>query len=145
MQRSTDSVRVLLGAVQLFSECSDAELEVLGSVALPVHFAPGEVISRQGARHGRCVIVGTGTAEVVVDGARVGTIGPGDPVGDLQVLGDERAGATVTVLTPVEGLAIDHTRLEQVLARAPALTLTLLRTAAARLQRVALIAGKITS
>lgn len=136
---------MLLGTVHLFSECSDAELGVLASAARWVRFAPGDVISRQGARHGRCVIVDMGTAEVVVDGVRVGTVGSGDSIGDLQVLGDERAGATITAVTPVDGLELDHERLEEVLTRTPVLTLTLLRSAAARLQRVAVLTGRLTS
>ena len=51
-------------------------------------------------------VIAEGEAAVIVDGRRVGTLGPGDHFGELALIVERERTATVTAETPLECLEI---------------------------------------
>ncbi len=96
MKRHTRSP---LAQLPLLTDAPDAVLDRLETLMTPVSVPAGRVLVREGARNRQFVLVQEGTLEVVKHGARVAELGAGDFVGELSLLGDGTATATVTTVT----------------------------------------------
>jgi CRP-like cAMP-binding protein len=84
----------------------EAGLEAVARVASPREFATGERLMTQGD-FGHCIfLVTTGTADVSVDGELVGSIGPGEAVGEIAVLSSGRRTASVVATSPVQAILL---------------------------------------
>ena len=70
-----------------------------GQCATPVRVRAGEVLVREGARNRQFVLLQEGTLRVTRGGEQVAELGAGDFVGELSLLGDGTATATVTTAT----------------------------------------------
>lgn len=93
-----------LGRLPLLDGASPAVLERLGSYMTAVRLPAGEVLVTEGQRNVQFVLIETGTVSVTRDGQQVAELGAGDFVGELSLLGDGVANATVTTTTPVDAL-----------------------------------------
>jgi CRP-like cAMP-binding protein len=91
--------RSQLAQLPALADAPDAVLARLETLMTPVRVPAGHVLVRQGARHSQFVLVQEGTLQVVKDGAQVAELGAGDFVGELSLLGDGTATATVTTTT----------------------------------------------
>jgi cytochrome P450 len=124
-----------LSALALFEGCSTEDLERVARSITEVRRVPaGEAVCTEGDKADRWWIVVDGLADVTVEGLYVGTIGPGETIGELALLDGEPRAATVTassdmVLEEVQG----HDFLEALLA-SPRLSLAILREVAGRLR-----------
>ena len=86
----------------------------------PAFFDAGQAIFREGGPEERLYVITAGTAEVhkrVLRRRRqhLATIGAPTVVGEMGLLTEPRAAATVEALTPVEAYGIDRDRLLQML------------------------------
>ena len=82
------------------------ELEAVARVASPREFATGERLMSQGD-FGHCLfLVEAGTADVSVDGELVGSVGPGDAVGEVAVLSSGRRTASVVATSPLQAIGL---------------------------------------
>lgn len=122
--------------LELFAHCSDEELAAIDATAVEVHIAAGKVAFRQGEIGREFVVIVDGTAEVTRDGHAVGTLGPGDHMGELSLLGDHPRNATVTATSDITAEVIDRRSFQTLLAESPNLTLNLLRATATRLSEL---------
>ena len=87
-------------------ELSQDDLEAVARVASPREFATGERLMSQGD-FGHCLfLVETGTADVSVDGELVGSVGPGDAVGEVAVLSSGRRTASVVATSPLQAIGL---------------------------------------
>src|ERR671932_586686 len=110
MARGDDIVR-LLAQVPIFEALGPDDLRRVADVAVPRHFAAGQVIFREGDASDTCYVVRSGHARAVranPDGRVIALahFGPGDIFGELAMFDDERRSATVETLDEVEALAI---------------------------------------
>ena len=96
MKRHTRSP---LASLPLLADAPDAVLDRLETLMTPVRVPAGQVLVREGARNRQFVLVQEGTLRVVRHGAQVAELGAGDFVGELSLLGDGTATATVTTVT----------------------------------------------
>jgi CRP/FNR family cyclic AMP-dependent transcriptional regulator len=107
-----------------------ATVDRLGSLMTSVQAAAGTVLVRQGAANRQFLLVEEGTLRVDRDGERVALLGPGEFAGEISLLGDGIATATVTAETDVvffvSSTAEFHALLDTVLGK------TITGTAAAR-------------
>jgi CRP-like cAMP-binding protein len=79
-----DSSRV--AAIRFFADLPEADLDAVASVAFDVEVPAGqELATEQGLGHA-LFAVESGTADIVIRGKTVRTIGPGDVVGEIAVL-----------------------------------------------------------
>ena len=88
-----------LAQLPLLADAPDAVLARLETLMTPVRVPAGQVLVRQGARNRQFVLVQDGTLRVAKDGREVARLGAGDFVGELSLLGDGTATATVTTVT----------------------------------------------
>ena len=87
-------------------ELPQDELEAVARVASPREFATGEPLMSQGD-FGHCLfLVEAGTADVSVDGEMVGSVGPGDAVGEVAVLSSGRRTASVVATSPLQAIGL---------------------------------------
>ena len=114
-----------LRGVELFQPLTPEELSVLSERLKSSPFARGEVITRQGAEAHCLYIVVQGEAEarlVSGDGAAfqaVGTLRPGDFLGEMGLMTGEPRSATVVALTDVLCYRLDSEAFADILARRP--------------------------
>jgi len=88
-----------LASLPLLADAPAAVLDRLETLMTPVPVRAGQVLVRQGARNRQFVLVQEGTLSVAKDGRQVAELGAGDFVGELSLLGDGTATATVTTVT----------------------------------------------
>lgn len=111
----------LLSRVPLFSELSPAELEQIGSVAVPRAFPKNVRVFHEGDHSDTCYIVRTGDLRVTrehSDGRAIAlaTLGPGDIFGELAMLDGGSRSASVETLTDAELLALPASDVRRVIA-----------------------------
>src|SRR5215218_5035420 len=74
-----------LAAIPFFADLPEDELAAVASVASEVEIPSGQGDAAEGCVGHWLFAVETGTADVVIAGATVGTIAPGDVVGEMAV------------------------------------------------------------
>lgn len=120
---------------EVFSALSDGELsKLVGSAQETVH-PPGEALTEEGAIGYRFYLLLEGSARVERGGQTVATIGPGDFVGEIALLGGGRSTATVRCQESTRCLTIRREQFWAVLEAEPAIALRILEVVARRLER----------
>ena len=88
-----------LASLPLLADAPDAVLARLETLMTPVRVPAGQVLVREGARNRQFVLLQEGTLRVTRAGTQVAELGAGEFVGELSLLGDGTATATVTTVT----------------------------------------------
>lgn len=97
-----------LRALRLFAACSDRELEQIARLSDEITVATGVDIIEQGAIARDAFVIIAGTAEVLIDGAVVTTLGAGHHFGELALLDGGPRTATVRAVTTMNLLVIQR-------------------------------------
>jgi CBS domain-containing protein len=95
-----------LRRLPLFGELDHHDLSTIAHHVGETEAAVGEVLFEQGSIPYELFVIEEGTAEVTRDGKRVGTIGPGDVVGEMGLLRLQRRTATVRVTAPLRAVTV---------------------------------------
>lgn len=74
-----------VAAIPLFADLPEDELAAVAGVATEVEIASGQALAAEGRLGHSLFAIESGTADVVMEGATVRTIGAGDVVGELAV------------------------------------------------------------
>lgn len=90
-----------LRATELFSGLKKKHINLIARVTDRIDIDTGHVLIEQGQVMTHMSIIVSGTADVTVDGAVVGHVGPGDVVGELSLIDEAEASATVTSSSPM--------------------------------------------
>ena len=114
--RETPSLR----GVPYFEHLDAEERTELEDLLEPASFEQGEVIFEEGGPEGRLYIITSGTAEVyksVLPGRRehLATLEAPTVVGEMGLLTEPRAAASVEARTPIEAYGIDRDRFLELL------------------------------
>jgi CRP-like cAMP-binding protein len=80
---------------------------------------PDEVLFEQGSMPYELFMIESGSVEVVRDGEPIATLGPGDIVGEIALLAQQRRMATVRAQTAVLALSLPAVAFQQVAAEMP--------------------------
>ena len=104
-----------LRKVNLFSGCTEKQLEFIATRVEDLDFKAGKVLCEQGRSGGEFFIVLSGEAEVQRDGKVVDTIGEGDHFGEIALLDNGPRTATVTAKTPMRCLVLAPRQFQDVL------------------------------
>src|SRR5215467_2319356 len=75
-----------LAAVRFFADLPEDELSAVASIASEEEIPPGQLLATEGRVGYSLYAIESGTADVVINGETVGTIGAGDVVGEMAVL-----------------------------------------------------------
>jgi CRP-like cAMP-binding protein len=91
-----------LKRVPLFSDLSQRQSRQLAKSFKERAIPAGVLLTTQGEMSGVAFfVIAEGEAAVIVDGERVGTMGPGDHFGELAMISESERTATVEALTPM--------------------------------------------
>jgi MFS family permease len=98
----------LLSAIPIFAPLRGFARERLAARLIPVHLPAGATLFSQGDPGDRFYVIVDGEVEVLVDGARVRTEGPGEWFGEIALLREVPRTATVRALDAVELRALER-------------------------------------
>jgi CRP-like cAMP-binding protein len=100
-----DMDRERLAAIRLFSDLPDAELDALTARARELEFEEGDTLAQEGD-FGHCIFAIESGAAVVKQGDEtLGSVGPGDVVGEIAVLASGRRSASVVATLPLRAIS----------------------------------------
>jgi thioredoxin reductase (NADPH) len=105
----------------IFPTLTDDELRALHAIAVPTDFVRGEFVYRAGDEDVPLHVVTRGEVEVIAssDEARLFTHGPGQALGDLDILTGRAAMASVRAVTDASLLVISPDRFQDALNASP--------------------------
>jgi CRP/FNR family transcriptional regulator, cyclic AMP receptor protein len=127
-----------LAQVPLFAGLDEAATEALGAFTFRRTFQPGEAIVEEGRTGNGLYIIVSGRVEVIkadgTDRAQVlATLGPGEPFGELALLGEWKRTATVRAIEETDCLGMDRWVFLAHLRRQPEVAVKMLQFVAQRL------------
>ncbi len=122
----------MIGRVPLFAECGKRDLRAIATIADELSWPQGRAIAKQGDRGREFFVIVEGSADVTIDGTKVGSLGPGDFFGEMALLADEPRAATVTPMTPMRVLVVVDRAFSKLLRDEPSIQSKILSAVAAR-------------
>ncbi|MGE5302920.1 MAG: GNAT family N-acetyltransferase [Alphaproteobacteria bacterium] len=107
--------------IRLFSGLTDEQRRRVASACGVRAYAPGETILTQGENERKTYLVLEGEVRVFMGSPprEVGTVRPGESVGDMSLLSDLPYPATATAKGPVETAVLDHTSFRELIRLRP--------------------------
>jgi cytochrome P450 len=109
----------LLASSDFFSGCSDDELVMLAETSYPLAFDAGESLVIQDEPSPDAFVIAEGTADVIIGGEVVATLGPDAVVGERGVLTGESRAATVTATSHLGVQVLSTERLRSIIESNP--------------------------
>ena len=126
-----------LAHVPLFAGLDAASLQTLQALSFRRTFQPSEAIVEEGRTGNGCYVILSGRVEVIrglPDRPQVlATLGPGEPFGEMALLGDWKRTASVIAIEETTCLGIDRWVFLAYLRREPELAVRMLQFVAQRL------------
>jgi hypothetical protein len=98
----------LIRSMHVFAALPPHVIERIVVELVPVEFAAGQALMREGDRGDRCYVIVDGRAEVTRGGVLVGEGAEGDLVGEIALLRNVPRTATVTALSPMRLFALER-------------------------------------
>jgi CRP-like cAMP-binding protein len=134
MRRTEDGKIRRLTAVELFRHCTPKELSRLAAITDEAVLETGQLLCRQGEVATAAYVIDDGEASVKIGRQVIGTVGPGESVGEMGLLDYGPRSASVVARSPMKVYVIDARRFESVLEDSPALARSLLRVLTGRIR-----------
>ena len=97
-----------LRTIPVFASLDEQTLHRVAIFASEVSHPAGRELVRQGDYAREFMVIEEGEADVVCNGERIATLGPGDYFGEIGVLEKTRRTATVVSTTPVRLVLLTH-------------------------------------
>jgi CRP/FNR family cyclic AMP-dependent transcriptional regulator len=116
---STEEKRVALAAIESFAGCNERQLADVAHLAVERDLDAGTELCHEGDFDQQVFVILDGEVSASITGASVGTVGPGEVVGELAMLGDGHRQATLVARTPLRVLVLDSDDVDSVLAADP--------------------------
>ena len=97
-----------LKAIPIFSHLSDEEANRLAAFATETSAAEGQILMKQGDYAVELIGIEEGTADVIQDGKKVASLGPGDLIGEMALFKREPRNADVVATSPMRLIKLTH-------------------------------------
>jgi CRP/FNR family transcriptional regulator, cyclic AMP receptor protein len=110
-----------LRALPLFGDLDAYDLSHIARWVEEATAEPGELLIEQGTMPYELFVIEEGTVDVVRDGEPIASLGAGDVVGEIALLGQHRRIASVVARTPVRVLTLHVDALQEITAEMPEL------------------------
>jgi CRP-like cAMP-binding protein len=123
-----------LASVSLFSACSKRELQKIARASDELSVPAGKVLVEQGDTGRECYVLVSGNATVKRNNKKIGTLGPGDCVGELSLLDHGPRTATVVTDSDTDLLVLGSRQFAGVLDEVPTMARKLMAALAARVR-----------
>lgn len=123
----------LIRKVPLFAHCSRGEIAEVAKIADEIDVKAGKVLTREGDRGQEFFVLLDGAADVMQNGRKVNTLGPGDFFGEIALVSRCPRTATVTTTAPCNLLVITAASFRALLDHSPRIQLRVLEALADRL------------
>jgi CRP-like cAMP-binding protein len=123
----------LLGAVPLFSGCSQAELRAIAQLGTPITAEPGAVLTQKGKPGSEFFLVTEGTASCKIGRREVVQFTTGGYFGELALLHGGIRTADVIAVTDMELLVFDAREFRSMLMTTPSIGVKMLARLSQRL------------
>jgi CRP/FNR family cyclic AMP-dependent transcriptional regulator len=123
-----------LGRLALFVDLPQAELEEIARSSDEVSFAEGEWIIRQGDPHSAVYVIVEGEVAVVIDDEDRRVLSKGSFFGEISVLLEEPATASIVTRTSLRCLVVPGAEFQAFLVSHPQVTYRILKAEARRLK-----------
>ena len=102
-----------LTALPIFSHLSDEEANRLAAFATETSVAEGQVLMKQGDYATDLIGIEEGTADVIRDGRKIASVGPGALIGEMGLLLGKPRSADVVATSPMRVLTLTHWELRR--------------------------------
>ena len=97
-----------LKAIPLFSHLSDEEANRLSAFATETSAAEGQILMKQGDYAVELIAIEEGTADIIQDGKKIASLGPGDLIGEMALFNHEPRNADAIATSPMRLLKLTH-------------------------------------
>ena len=125
-----------LAAIPLFSALSKRDLQKIAKATNEITRPGGSMLVDQGDLGREAFFIVEGSATVKRNGRKVGTLGPGDAVGELSLLDHGPRTATVTAETDLVVLVLSSREFSGILEEVPSLAHKMLGQLASRVRQL---------
>lgn len=95
-------------AIPLFSELSGAEARRLATFATETSVAKDQMLMKQGDYSTELIVIEEGKADVLRDGQKIASLGPGDIIGEMGLLSRDLRMASVIATSPMRVIKLTH-------------------------------------
>jgi CRP-like cAMP-binding protein len=129
-------IEAALANTQLFSQCSRKELKTVAKTARVRTIKAGARLMSEGESAETMYAIVSGIARVSRNGRKVATLGAGDAVGELALIGRTERNASVDAETDLEVAEINGRELRKLIASVPSFAQKLLEALAARVREL---------
>ena len=119
VRKKIDDGAERLVSVDLFADFTAAELHRVAELVEEVQAEAGAVLTEQGKPGNEAFIVLEGEAVFEVGGEKKGTIGKGEPIGEMSLIDNRPRSGTVRAVTPMKLLALDAKQFRSLLDEMP--------------------------
>ena len=113
-----------------------ATLDILRHADDALPFPAGATVIEEGRPGKLMYVVKSGTADILVGGKVVATVGPGEVFGELSLIDDQARSAAVVARTDCELIAVDERRFLFLVQQTPYFAIQVMRVLAERLRRM---------
>jgi CRP/FNR family transcriptional regulator, cyclic AMP receptor protein len=127
-----------LSKVPLFAACGKRELEFLASRLDEVSLKPGQTLIKEGEPTESFFILASGQVQVIRRGKPIAKLGPGEFFGEIGMLDQGPATATVMTEGPAEAMVLSHAQFRDAIKANDKLALQVIAAMAERLRANAL-------
>jgi CRP-like cAMP-binding protein len=125
----------------LFETCTRKELGEVAAIMVEAERRAGTLLTREGREGGLMFVIVEGRAEILAGGTDrkakvIGTLGPGDVVGELSLIDGKVRSASVRAVTDVRVLELAADDFERLFTRSPKFVRNLLRALSLRVRQM---------
>jgi CRP/FNR family transcriptional regulator, cyclic AMP receptor protein len=124
-----------LQEIPIFADLSRKQLERIARWSDEIDLPVGYHLLDQGGFPHEVFVILDGTVDITKDGEPLATLGRGEILGEIAILGDERRTATVVAATPVHAAVMMRREFDEMRAEMPAIAERIQRIARERLNR----------
>jgi CRP/FNR family transcriptional regulator, cyclic AMP receptor protein len=124
-----------LSKVQLFSECSRADLERIAALTTEIEVPAATVLIRVGEPAHECFVIEAGTAKAELPGGEAISVSEGEVFGELALLDQAPRSATVTAETDMRLVVLSSREFSTLMADHPSVRKNVLAAVASRIRR----------
>jgi CRP/FNR family cyclic AMP-dependent transcriptional regulator len=97
-----------LKAIPIFSQLSDEEAHRLAAFATETSVAEGQILMKEGDYSTELIAIEEGTADVIQNGEKIASLGPGALIGEMGLFERKPRNADVIATSPMRVVKLTH-------------------------------------